>query len=155
MSVACTSFQPTAKGPTPREEVRIASVPGGVVTLRGRPSSDSTLVVSCYAAQVSGRFVEQRGDTTVLRDAYAVSPHSGSSGHCRFRIEGEAFGASGYPSALSARRFSVARTFLMVAAVGAIAIVVAEAEWEYESPRPSGGGCFGFLCLRAAPAAVR
>ena len=58
-----------------------------------------------------GRLVGQRGDTTVLRDAYAVSPQAGSSGHCRFRIAGEAFGAS-----------------------GAVVIAVSSADWDWAPP---------------------
>lgn len=150
--LACSSFQLAVEAPSPADAVQL-SVPRGFVTLRGQPRSDSSQTVTCHASSVVGRFVGQRGDTILLRDAVAVTPAGGSSGHCGFRLSGEVFGADGATPVLATRQFSPLRTMLVVAVVGAVAMLIANAEWEYGPSPGSGSGCTGFLCLRLEPGA--
>lgn len=150
--MACSSFQLAVEAPSPADAVQL-SVPGGFVTLRGQPRTDSSQTVTCHGSSVVGRFGGQRGDTILLRDAYLVTPAGESPSLCRFRISGAAYGADGATPELATRQFSPLRTMLVVAVVGVVAVTIANAEWEYGPSSGSGSGCTGFLCQRLAPAA--
>ena len=151
--MACSSFQLAVDAPSPADKVQL-SVPGGFVTLRGQPHSDRSQTVTCHGSSVVGRFVGQRGDTILLRDACLVTPAGESPSLCRFRISGAVYGADGATPALATRQFSPLRTMLVVAVVGVVAVTIANAEWEYAPSSGSGSGCTGVLCQRLAPAAL-